>query len=83
VRPAPQAVAPRAAEFSDRERILWLLEFLRRDVASLRPGELISLRNDVFPYLHCGDLRRSLFPTPGSCAHWAGPAMTSGRKRSR
>jgi hypothetical protein len=52
----PQAAPPRVAEFSDRERILWLLEFLRRDIASIRPGELLDLRNDVFPYLHCGDL---------------------------
>jgi hypothetical protein len=48
--------APPVPEHSDRERILWLLEFLRRDVAALRPGELLDLRNDVFPYLHCGDL---------------------------
>jgi len=54
--PAPQAAAPPAPERSDRERILWLLEFLRRDVAALRPGELLDLRNDLFPYLHCGDL---------------------------
>jgi hypothetical protein len=54
--PSPQAAAPPAPERSDRERIVWLLAFLRRDVAALRPGELLALRNDVFPYLHCADL---------------------------
>ena len=53
--PSPPA-APSAPERSDRERILWLLAFLQRDLAALRPGELLALRNDVFPYLHCGDL---------------------------
>ena len=32
--------------------MLWLLEFLRCDLAALRPGELLDLRNEVFPYLH-------------------------------
>lgn len=54
--PAPRAAAPAVPEHSDRERILWLLEFLRHDIAALRPGELLDLRNEVFPYLHCGDL---------------------------
>ena len=54
--PAPQAAAPPAPERSARERILWLLEFLQCDVAALRPGELLDLRNEVFPYLHCTDL---------------------------
>jgi hypothetical protein len=53
--PAPQAAAPLASQRSDRERILWLLEFLQCDVAALRPGELLDLRNDVFPYLHYAD----------------------------
>src|SRR4051794_2007780 len=44
--------APAPPERSDRERLLWLLEFLRRDIAALRPGELLDLRNDVFTYLH-------------------------------
>lgn len=52
--PAPQAELT-APDRSDRERILWLLGFLRRDLAALRPGELLDLRNDVFPYLHSGD----------------------------
>ena len=53
---AAQGAAPPAPERSDRERIFWLLEFLRCDVAALRAGQLLDLRNDVFPYLHCGDL---------------------------
>ena len=48
----PPATGKPAQEGSDRERLLWLLEFLRRDIATLRPGELLDLRNDVFPYLH-------------------------------
>ena len=53
---AAQAAAPPDAERSDRECILWLLEFLRCDVTVLRPGELLDLRNDVFPYLHYENL---------------------------
>ena len=39
-------------QYSDRECIRWLLEFLRCDLAALRPRELLALRNEVFPYLH-------------------------------
>jgi len=52
---ASQAAAPPAPEPSDRERILWLLEFLRCDIAAIGPRELIDLRNEVFPYLHARD----------------------------
>lgn len=45
----PSAPLPGPA---DRERILWLLEFLRLDPAVLKPGRLLDLRNDVFAYLH-------------------------------
>lgn len=52
----PQARSPKVAapapERSDRERMVWLLAFLQRDIAGLRPSELIVLRNDVFPHLH-------------------------------
>ena len=48
----PAAPAHPARGRSDHERILWLLEFLQRDIAALRPGELLDLRNDVFAYLH-------------------------------
>lgn len=51
-----QTAASPAPERTDRERILWLLAFLRHDVATLRPGALIALRNEIFPYLHCDDL---------------------------
>lgn len=37
---------------SDRERIVWLLGFLRRNVESLRSGELLDLFNDAFTCLH-------------------------------
>jgi hypothetical protein len=53
--PSPQAAMPPPPERSDRERIVWLLAFLRRDVAALPPGDLLALRNDVFPYLHYAD----------------------------
>ena len=36
---------------SDRERATWLLAFLRRDVESLRPGEVLDLRADFSRYL--------------------------------
>jgi len=36
----------------NRERIVWLLEFLRRDMTTMKPGELLDLRQDVFTYLH-------------------------------
>ena len=39
--------------------MLWLLKFLRCDLAALRPGELLALRNEVFPYLH-GESRATL-----------------------
>ena len=51
-RSAPGDVAPPGQQYSDRECIRWLLEFLRCDLAALRPGELLALRNEVFPYLH-------------------------------
>ena len=51
-RSAPGDVAPPGQQYSDRECIRWLLEFLRCDLAALRPGELLDLRNEVFPYLH-------------------------------
>ena len=50
-RSAPGDVAPPGQQYSDRECIRWLLEFLRCDLAALRPGELRALRNEVFPYL--------------------------------
>ena len=50
-RSAPGDVAPPGQQHSDRECIRWLLEFLRCDLAALRPGELLALRNEVFPYL--------------------------------
>ena len=49
---APGDVAPPGQQYSDRECIRWLLEFLRCDLAALRPRELLALRNEVFPYLH-------------------------------
>ena len=52
-RSAPGDVAPPVQKYSDRECIRWLLEFLRCDLAALRPRELLDLRNEVFPYLHC------------------------------
>ena len=39
------------AEPSARERVLWLLALLRRDVEELRPGEWLDLREDVRRYL--------------------------------
>ena len=51
-RAAPGDVAPPGQQYSDRECIRWLLEFLRCDLAALRPRELLALRNEVFPYLH-------------------------------
>jgi hypothetical protein len=39
--PAPPSVPP------DRERINWLLEFLRRDLTALRAGERLDLRDDM------------------------------------
>ncbi len=51
-RSAPGDVAPPVQNYSDRECIRWLLEFLRCDLAALRPGELLALRNEIFPYLH-------------------------------
>ena len=51
-RSAPGDVAPPGQQYSDRECIRWLLEFLRCDLAALRPRELLVLRNEVFPYLH-------------------------------
>lgn len=51
-----QSTAPPARERPDGERIVWLLAFLRYDIAALRPVEVLALRNDVFPYLHSADL---------------------------
>jgi len=53
--PSPPAATPPPPERSDPDRIVWLLAFLRRDVAALGPGELLALRDDVFPYLHDAD----------------------------
>ena len=36
---------------TSRDRIRWLLEFLRRDVDALRPGEMLDLGTDVELYL--------------------------------
>ena len=58
-RSAPGDVAPPVQQYSDRECIRWLLEFLRCDLAALRPHELLALRNEVFPYLH-GESRATL-----------------------
>ena len=58
-RSAPGDVAPPVQTYSDRECIRWLLEFLRCDLAALRPRELLALRNEVFPYLH-GESRATL-----------------------
>ena len=58
-RSAPGDVAPPVQKYSDRECIRWLLEFLRCDLAALRPHELLALRNEVFPYLH-GESRATL-----------------------
>ena len=57
-RSAPGDVAPPVQKYSDRECILWLLKFLRCDLAALRPHELLALR-EVFPYLH-GESRATL-----------------------
>ena len=51
-RSAPGDVAPPVQKYSDRECIRWLLEFLRCDLAALRPRELLDLRNEIFSYLH-------------------------------
>ena len=51
-RSAPGDVAPPGQKHSDRECIRWLLKFLQCDLAALRPGKLLALRNEVFPYLH-------------------------------
>jgi hypothetical protein len=40
------------------------LAFLRCDVAALRGGELLALRNDVFPYLHEANLATLMEPDP-------------------
>ena len=58
-RSVPGDVAPPVQKYSDRECILWLLKFLRCDLAALRPHELLALRNEVFPYLH-GESRATL-----------------------
>jgi hypothetical protein len=47
-RPAPKEVAP---EPSSQQRVTWLLDFLQRDVASLRVGELIDVGIDAVRYL--------------------------------
>ena len=51
-RSAPGDAAPPVQTYSDRECMLWLLEFLRCDLAALRPRDLLVLRNEIFPYLH-------------------------------
>ncbi len=52
----PKAAPDTTPSLSSRQRILWLLKFLQHDIAALRPGELLDLRNDVFPYLTGPDL---------------------------
>ena len=66
-RSAPGDVAPPVQKYSDRECMLWLLKFLRCDLAALRPHELLALRNEVFPYLHARAVRRSRSSTRTSC----------------
>lgn len=44
--------APPGREHSDRDRLFWLLDFLRADLDALPPGALLDLRNSVFPVLH-------------------------------
>ena len=46
------ATAVHEKPLTDRERITWLLSFLRRDVESLRPGEVLDLRADFGRYLY-------------------------------
>ena len=46
------AAAVHEKPLTDRERITWLLSFLRRDVESLRPGEVLDLRADFGRYLY-------------------------------
>ncbi len=40
---------------TDRQRIAWLLDFLRQDLAVTRPGALFDLRNDAIRYLQHAD----------------------------
>lgn len=57
-------VAGAAPPRSDRECIVWLLAFLQRDIAGLRSGELLALRNDVFQHLHEAQLATLTDPLP-------------------
>src|ERR1700674_3599948 len=43
--------APVAPPPSPAESLEWLLNFLRRDVGTLRPGELLDLRTDAVRFL--------------------------------
>ncbi len=49
-KPSPD-LASRPAP-STRERAEWVLEFLRRDVGDLSPGEVIDLRDDIIRFRH-------------------------------
>ncbi|MBI3046853.1 MAG: hypothetical protein HYY76_00930 [Acidobacteria bacterium] len=42
---------------SDRERILWLLDFLRQDLAAIRPGALWDLRDGAIRVLQNAHVR--------------------------
>ena len=49
-KPAPDPASRPAP--STRERAEWVLEFLRRDVVDLSPGEVIDLRDDIIRFRH-------------------------------
>ncbi|MGH9322584.1 MAG: hypothetical protein ACRD3V_22200 [Vicinamibacteria bacterium] len=53
----------RAPLNSERDRVLWLLEFVRRDIAALRFGELFDLREDA---LHRFRVEASITPVEGN-----------------
>lgn len=73
----PQRAAP-APERSDRERIVWLLAFLQKDIAGLRQRELLVLRNDVFPHLHEAQLA-TLTEFPADVERALGPVRRADR----
>ena len=50
------AAPPTPPEKSSQERVEWLLEFLRRDVADLTLGAVYDFKSGIFPYLHEPDL---------------------------